>query len=165
MLTYEWISACAPALTAYFDELKRYIEDAQHQPSLILATDSLCLKFEGMVRDLAALSGVQTFASTSDDQGRTVVREKDVHALLHEQPLMDLLGPDDTLFLRYLLIEKCGIGLRHKIAHCLQFPQEYALGHLHLLFVALMRLSKFQFASATSSPTDETSNGSGENLE
>jgi hypothetical protein len=103
------------------------------------------LKIEGLLRDICRFCGVTTFYMTKDRKGRNIVREKDIHALLHEEPVKGLFDEDDLLFFRFLLVEKAGFNLRHKIAHSLMLFQEYGVTYMHLLILALLRLGKYDF--------------------
>jgi hypothetical protein len=114
-------------------------------PNLVLSVDSLTLKIEGLIRDICRLSGETTSYMTKDSKNRNVVREKDIHALLYEEPIKKLFDEDDMLFLRFLLVEKAGYNLRHRVAHCLMLFQEYSISHMHLLILALLRLGKYDF--------------------
>ncbi len=82
---------------------------------------------------------------TKDNKGRSIVREKDIHALLYEEPIRKLFDEDDLLFLKFLLVEKAGYNLRHKVAHSLMLFQEYSINYMHLLILALLRLGKYDF--------------------
>lgn len=115
------------------------------RPNLVLPIDSLTLKMEGMLRDLCEFSGVATFFQTSDKKGRPIVREKDLHALLYEDKIKELFDEDDLLLFKYLLVEKAGLNLRHRIAHSLLYFQEYNLDIMHLLIIALLRIGKYDF--------------------
>jgi hypothetical protein len=82
---------------------------------------------------------------TKDIKGRSVSREKDIHALLYEDKVADLFDKNDLLFFKFLLIEKAGFNLRHKVAHSLMMFQEYGVNQMCLLLLALLRLGKYDF--------------------
>ena len=128
-----------------------------YSPNLVLSIDSLTLKIEGLIRDICQFSGVTTFYMTKDKKGRSIAREKDIHALLYEEPIKELFDEDDLLFLKFLLVEKAGYNLRHKVAHSLMLFQEYSINHMHLLILALLRLGKYDFVKKE----DGTSHNSG----
>lgn len=56
---------------------------------------------------------------TRDQQGRSIVRERDINWLLRAEPIKKLFNEDDLLFFKYVLVEKAGLNLRYKVAHCL----------------------------------------------
>jgi hypothetical protein len=55
------------------------------------------------------------------------------------------------LLFKYVLVEKAGLNLRHKIAHCLMSFPEYNTTYMHLLILVLMKLGKYDFVK-----TDES---------
>jgi hypothetical protein len=112
---------------------------------MVLAIDSLTLKIEGLLRDMCEFSGIATFYQTKDKKGRNIVREKDLHALLHEDKIKELFDEDDLLFFRFLLVEQAGLNLRHRIAHSLLYFREYSIDLMHLLMLALLRIGKYDF--------------------
>jgi len=126
---YNWLNLIAPSLNYYFIQMQVHILQPDYIPNFVLAMDSLSLKIEGLVRDICVCSGITTFYTTRDKQGREIVREKDINWLLREDPIKSLFDEDDLLFFNFLLIEKAGINLRHKIAHCLIDYSESLLSH------------------------------------
>jgi len=66
--------------------------------------------------------------------------------LLHEDGIKHIIDDDDLLFFKYLLVEKAGVNLRHKIAHSLIKSEEYNISTMNLLILALLRLGKYDFA-------------------
>lgn len=74
------------------------------------------------------------------------------------EPLIKkLFDEDDLLFFRFLLVEKAGYNLRHKVAHSLMFFQEYDVDSMHLLILALLRLGKYDFVKTEDITSDNTS--------
>lgn len=144
-ITYNWLNLIAPCLNDYFLQMQNYFSQSTYTPNFVLAMDSLVLKIEGLVRDICIFSDVTTFYQVNDKQGRTVVREKDINWLLREDPIKKMFDEDDLLFFKFVLIEKAGLNLRHKIAHCLIDYSEYNLSCMHLLLLILLRLGKYDF--------------------
>jgi len=142
---YNWLNLLAPAVHDYFNRLTFFFVNAKNYPNFVLCVDSLVLKFEGLFRDICQFCGVPTFFITGDTKGRKIVREKDIHALLYEEPVKNLIDKDDLLFFKFLLVEKAGLNLRHKIAHSLMRFEEYSIEYMNLLFLALLRLGKYDF--------------------
>ena len=145
IIEYNWLNLLAPALHQYFLQMHYYFLNPINYPNLVLSIDSLTLKIEGLLRDICQFSGVASFYITTDNKGRNIVREKDIHALLYEEPVKKLFDEDDLLFFKFLLVEKAGCNLRHKIAHSLMLFQEYSIEYMHLLILALLRLGKYDF--------------------
>ena len=142
---YNWLNLLAPSIHEFFLQLNYALVNSANKPNLVLAIDSLTLKLEGLFRDLCRFSGVTTFYMTKDTKGRSVSREKDIHGLLYEDKVAELFDKDDLLFLKFLLVEKAGFNLRHKVAHSLMMFQEYGLHQMYLLLLALLRLGKYDF--------------------
>lgn len=144
-IQHNWLSLLAPSLIEYFFQLQHFLSYPNYSPNLVLCIDSLTLKIEGLIRDICQFSGVATFYTTNDAKGRAIIREKDLHALLFEEPIKKLFDQDDLLFFKFLLVEKAGYNLRHKVAHSLMLFQDYNINYMHLLILAILRLGKYDF--------------------
>jgi hypothetical protein len=144
-IEYNWLNLIAPSVNEYFHQMHYYFLNPANYPNLVLSIDSLTLKIEGLLRDIGRFSGVATFYMTKDNKGRNIEREKDIHALLYEEPVKELFDEDDSLFFRFFLVEKAGFNLRHKIAHCFLSFQEYSIDYMHLLILTLLKLGKYDF--------------------
>lgn len=144
-ITYNWLNIIAPSLNDYFIKMYLYFSQTEYVPDFILAMDSLVLKIEGLVRDICAFSGITTFYQAKDKQGRNIIREKDINWLLREDPIKTMFDEDDLLFFKFVLIEKAGLNLRHKIAHCLIDYSEYNISVMHFLLLILFRLGRYDF--------------------
>ena len=155
-MEYNWLNLIAPSLHEYFLQMHYFFSDPiENHPNLVLSIDSLTLKIEGLIRDFCQLCGEPTSYHTKDNKGRNIVREKDIHALLYEEPIKSLFDEDDLLFFKFLLVEKAGYNLRHRIAHSLMFFQEYHIDTMHLLILALLRLGKYDFVKAENKPQNK----------
>lgn len=144
-IKYNWLDVISPSLYEYFYQMDYYLLNPSTPPNLVLVIDSLVLKIEGLLRDICQNSGITTFYQTQDKKNRNITREKDIDALLREDPIEDLFTEDEILFFKFLLVEKAGYNLRHKIAHSLLRHDEYYVGIAHLLLLILLRLGKFDF--------------------
>lgn len=142
-IEYNWLNLIAPSLLEYFIQMHYCFLNRMHYPNLVLCIDSLTLKIEGLLRDICRFSGVATFYMTHDSKGRDITREKNIHALLYEESVKELFDEDDLLLFRFLLVEKAGYNLRHRIAHSLMLFQEYIVDYMHLLILAVLRLGKY----------------------
>lgn len=145
IITYNWLNMIAPGLNEYFNQMKAHFLEPAYEPNFVLAIDSLTLKIEGLIRDIFSLSGITTFYLAKDKQGRNIVREKDINWLLREEAVKKLFDEDDLLFFKFVLVEKAGLNLRHKIAHCLMDYSEYNVTYMHLLLLVLFRLGRYDF--------------------
>lgn len=143
-IAYNWLSQIAPAIDDYFTKMRFFLASST-LPNMVLSIDSLTLKIEGLIRDICRFSGVSTIFLKKDKKGREMVQEKDLHALLYDDKIKELFDEDDFLFFRFLLVEKVGYNLRHKIAHALMDYREYGIDVMHLLILALLRIGKYDF--------------------
>jgi len=149
-IKYNWLNLIAPSLHEYFLQIQHRFANPNYSPNFVLSIDSLTLKIEGLIRDICQFSGVTTFYMTKDNKGRSIAREKDIHSLLYEEPVKRLFDEDDLLFFKFLLVEKAGYNIRHRIAHSLMLFQEYSINYIHLLILALLKLGKYDFVKKES---------------
>jgi hypothetical protein len=144
---FNWLELLAPGLVDFFSQLYFYFQNPINIPNFVIATDSLVLKIEGILRDMCELRGVTTFFQTKDSKGRLIMREKDINTLLYEDIIKQVLSKDDWILCHFLLIDKVGFNLRNKIAHTLiRKSGEYVLDYMMLLIVLILRLSKHEYS-------------------
>ncbi len=143
--TYYWLALIAPSLNEFFVNLEFYLRNPVNYPNFILCIDSLVLKIEGMLRDICEFTGVITYEFKADKKGRTISQEKDIHKLLYEEELVKLIDRDDLLFFKFLLVEKAGYNLRHRVAHSLMTFYDYNINYMILLIMAILKLGKYDF--------------------
>lgn len=141
-VNYSWLNLVAPSILEYFNKID-YCLSTNNYPNLVLCIDSLTLKLEGLLRDLCSRSGVTTFYQDTDKGGHTIYLERDLNALLHDEKIGQLFDEDDLLFFRFILVEKAGYNLRHRIAHSLMNYWDYQIKDAHFLLLILLRLSRF----------------------
>lgn len=140
---YNWLSLLAPSLLEYFAQMDYWMASGNY-PNLILCIDSLILKIEGLLRDMCYFKGIATFTSRTDKKnGKNIIHEKELNALLSEKRLAELFDKDDLLLFKFVLIEKSGYNLRHKIAHSLMLSSEYSVYYAHLLLLILLKIGSF----------------------
>ena len=151
-IEYSWLEALLPAVHDYFTQMSFYFHDDRNQPYFMLALDSLTVKIEGMLRDLCRLFGRSTMVTKKDGTAVTT-QEKNLYQLLEDEVLKGKLGEDLVFFLKFVLIDKSGLGLRDRLAHGLMLPREYSVEKMHYLLLAALRLGAFQFLDAEKSGT------------
>jgi len=143
--SFNWLSQITGSLNEYFVQLKNIIHNPNYYPDLVMPTDSLTVKIEGLVRDLCGFNGITTFMQTKDKNDKLIIKEKDLNMFLREEEIEKIFNPDDLLLFKYLLIEKKGYNLRHKVAHGLMNFSDYSIDNLHLLFICLLKLGMYDF--------------------
>jgi Domain of unknown function (DUF4209) len=140
---FKWLSIIAPGIVDFFVAMDGLIY-AKKVYNITTSFDSLTLKIEGIVRTLAEYHGIHTFTIKKDNLGREVSEEMDIMKLLTHSKIVEFIGEDDIFFLRYVFTEKGGFNLRNKVAHSLIGFDQYSIGQLMLIFVAILRLGRFQ---------------------
>ena len=138
-IKHNWLDLITPIFDYFFEKMLCYLQKKTEYPTLILPIDSLTMKFEGIFRDIAFLTGKIT--SNINENKRTVT-ENDIKFLLEKQ-LSDIFNQSDNLFFKYLLVEKTGIGLRLNIAHTRLSYEHYSIEFMYLLILALLRIGKY----------------------
>jgi hypothetical protein len=155
-IPYSWLALIAPALNEYFFNLEFYFRNKDNGLPLVLCIDSLSLKIEGMIRDICEFNGIPTFDLKSDKKGRTISQEKDIHRLLYEPEITELFDEDDLLFFKFLLIEKAGYNLRHRVAHSLMTFYDYHIDLMNLLIMAILKFGKYNFTEKENNKSTTT---------
>lgn len=144
---FNWLQTLAPGINDFFSQIYFLYQNPFNVPNFVLAVDSLSIKIEGILRDICELRGVTTFFQADDGKGRSIVKEKDINALLREETIKNTLSKDDLMLLRFLLVDKVGLNLRNKVAHTLiRNADGYGLQHMLLLIVVILKLAKNEYA-------------------
>jgi hypothetical protein len=137
---FRFIDYIASGLHEYFRVLY-----SEQDHNWILCIDSLVLKFEPIIRYLLHfLGGVTT--KIVNKSGKQLEQEKDINDLFREEKILQKLSFEDHRFLKYLLIDKLGLNLRHRYAHGLVLPWEYTFENATLIVLGLLRLAKYDFS-------------------
>ena len=79
---------------------------------------------------------------------------KDIQGLLYDDSIYKLFDEDDLIFLKFLLVEKSGYNLRHRVAHSLMIFQEYQMSYMFLLILALLKFGKYDFETENIAATN-----------
>jgi len=155
-IPHNWLSLIAPSLLEYFSQMEYWMASGKY-PNLVLCIDSLALKVEGLLRDLFFFSGVATFTSKKDKKhGKSIYYEKELNALLYEKKMSELFDEDDLLLFKFVLVEKAGYNLRHKIAHSLMLSVEYQINYIHLLLLLLLKIGSYDLKITKKTETKES---------
>lgn len=146
---FDWRGQLLTIVGEYFASLDLAQRDDRYQPNFQLCIDSLTTKIEGIIRCFAQLNGIViTKLTKRDDQ--TITENMNINDLLFNDDIIRLFGEDTILFLRWLLIEKSGQNLRHDVCHGLMQAAAYSIVKLHLLFLALLKISSYGLKSVDS---------------
>ena len=132
------ISYLSPGINQYFQDYSSYLENPNDNPQFVLSIDSLVLKIEGIIRDLAHKKCISTTHFKENDTS-----EKSLKMLLNEKELENIIRKDDLFFLKYLLTDREGMNLRNEVAHSLMKHTKYNRDNANLVILALFRLLKY----------------------
>lgn len=138
-----WVLLMSPALFEFFFKFSFFLQSLNNF-TLIAEIDSLVLKVEGLLRELIQKNGHATQVLNKDG---SAIREVPLEELLSRQIVKDILGEDETYFIKYIL-SNTGMNLRNKIAHCYFNYDNYSPIHAIVLIFIIIRLSKFQYKQA-----------------
>lgn len=137
---YTWIGLLAPSILDFFFQYPHTLRSKYHHANYLLSIDSLSIKFEGVLRDIAYFNKVQTDVY---DQVNDRMRERYIEEFLNDDKIISLLGKKDTDFLKYIFTKE-GLNLRNNIAHCYLNFNNYNADKFLLLITAFLRLGKFK---------------------
>jgi hypothetical protein len=126
---YNWMESISPAIEAFF------LQKRKKRPNYAAAIDSLTLKVEGILREIATRHATTTRLKDGK------IQEMLFDPLLNE--LANVLKPEDMLFIKAVFTSK-GMNLRNKVAHCFLRGEEYGEREFYLVLWALMRLGKYE---------------------
>lgn len=134
-----------PGISVLFEEMIKWNKDKSYLPNFVAATDSLVLKTEFLLREIASKLNVPTFKV--NPKNTKVIMEK-----LFDELLLDLtphLSEDDLYFIKFIMVEKAGYNLRNQIAHGLMNNIQYSLESCLLALIAILKLSAYEFKPNT----------------
>ncbi len=139
---YDWRGQVLAVIGEYFTSLELAQRNPFFHPNFQLCIDSLVTKMEGILRSFAKVMSINTTKIRKRD-GQTITESVDINDLLYEPKLTELFGEDTMLYLRWLLVEKFGLNLRHNVCHGLMRGHNYSIIQMHMLFIALLRISTY----------------------
>lgn len=135
---HNWLAMISHALLEFFAHWESLKMGSDRFQNFIMATDSLAMKFEGILRDFGKVIGAETIRNS---KGR--LREAYIEELLSDPKLIKFLHEDDLLFFKYLFTSK-GIDVRNNVAHSFYKFHQYKPERVILLIVAILRIGKYQ---------------------
>jgi hypothetical protein len=137
-LSYTWFSMIDIGLKSFFKQCK--LLQKNKEPDWRFSIDFLSLKFEGILRDIICLVGVITKV---DNKGNTTDMLLD--DLLRSNSINKIFSKDDLNLFQYTFTRK-GLNIRHNVAHSFYKPQDYKSFNAVLVFLCILRLSKFNIS-------------------
>lgn len=145
------IEVIKPGLKSFFDELEKWKADDSYQANFVCATDSLVTKTEYLLRFFCKLAGIPTFTDKTKKNGYKIKMEKNIDELLQslqnteENPTGFL--EDHRIFIQFILAQKAGNNLRHRVAHGLMDAHEYTLSNPLLVLLIILKIATYTFNS------------------
>ena len=135
-----WLTLLAPGIQNLFSQYEHYIlMNTNKVNNLVLALDSLTLKFEGLLRDFIRLCGGYT---TTEKRG--VLREQLFKELLENDVITKHFSIKDIALFKHCFTKK-GKNIRNNIAHSFMEFSDYTLQSALLVFFCILRISKYTF--------------------
>ena len=150
--TQKWIDIIEPGIKLYLVSMKKYLKGGKKKflySNVILTSDSLAMKIEGLIREIFQILGKPTFIIRKEKGGKNITIEKDLNAFLIDDFAKEIFSKDLRLLMRFLLTEPSGHNLRNNIGHCLMQKEHYNFLNLHLLFLIILRLGNYKFEKVT----------------
>jgi hypothetical protein len=127
---YTWITSIASSIEAFFAQKRK------KRPNYVAAIDSLTLKIEGILREIAE----RNLSTTTSTIKKGEIKEALFDALLIE--LKGVLKPEDLLFLKAGFTSK-GKNIRNNVAHCFVLGEDYSKRYFYMVLWMVMRLGKY----------------------
>ena len=139
--SFKWIDFILPPLKLFFEQSEKDFENNSHTPEVyIMAIDSLCLKFEGVLRDFSNKIGAQIIEA---EPSKTEMRIN-FDNLFDNEKFTRIIPEDDVAFFKFLFTSK-GINLRNNVAHSFYAPKDYSVSMIWMLICAFLKLGNFDF--------------------
>lgn len=143
VIEYTWLSCVDYALRDFINQSKRYI--VLKKTDWRFATDSLSLKFEGILRDMLAIyCGSTTKRQKNEEKGYSEMLLDDI---LRDPRLKDVFSQDDINLFFYVFTNKWFYNIRNYVAHGFFKPQDYDFKKAFLVFLCIIRLTKYSIKS------------------
>ena len=157
---YTLIPWVEPALRSYFAEMERAQLDKTYEPELMLCIDSLTVKMEGILRHFCrALDppiATNRRARNGDQQ------EKTLEEII--ESVESYSGPDAGYWLRYVFTKE-GWNVRNNVAHGFMNPQDYSVGTMQAVILALFVLATLNITPRESADDEEPLAGQADEAE
>lgn len=136
VVTASWFSQIDYAVKALIQQYQRTLD--KKPTDWRIPIEVLSIRFEGILRCIV------------DDQGGLTIKtgrngitfEALLDDLLHAPCLLTVFREDDIDFFKYVLTSK-GLNIRNNVAHAFYIPQDYGITQATLVFLCILRLTKF----------------------
>jgi len=139
-----WLDFLAPALHEFLSKFQFYAKN-HIEYSYVLCIDSLVLKFEGILRDFIRLRGGVTTVMKrrkNNSNYQLILQEQVLEELLENPKITESFSEEDIALFKYVFT-KSGLDIRNNIAHCFYLSSKYTQDIAILVFLCILRLSKY----------------------
>lgn len=152
IVNYNWISVIAPSLQNFFLQFGTEISSPELPSNYVLPIDSLTLKVEGVIREIAKFCKVPTMAVGREG----VMRQRYIEDLLSEEPIIEFLGENNIVFLQYFFTTN-GQNIRNNVAHAFYRFNNYSPIIMMLLICTFLKLGNFKLKDVSTEVSEEAS--------
>lgn len=139
MRQFTWLDLILPGVYEIVSQIEFELSDPKFISNYLLAIDSLSIKIEGIIRELARISGAPV---SKMKDGESV--EMNLEELLRDETVCSIFEPDDVLYFKYILTRQ-GWNYRNNVAHSFYRPADYNRTKALFLLLAVFRLCKYDF--------------------
>jgi hypothetical protein len=147
---FSWIELLGPGLRDLVSQLEANILDREFRPNYTLGIDSLSIKIEGIIRDLARIRKVNV---TKIKEGESV--EMNLEELFREESIIQLFKNYDILLFKFILT-KSGWNVRNNCAHAFYRPGDYSEKKALLILLSVFRLCGYGDILGPDAKTEDT---------
>lgn len=128
-----WLDIITPSLKILCSEMRREYAHSGYKGDYVCSLDSLILKIEGCIRDIARVHGLKT----TYDNGNEIL----LNGLLDQ---MNEVMPRKTILLLKSALTTDGLNLRNNYAHGFSSLADYNLNNAFILLHCLLKISNIQ---------------------
>lgn len=132
-----WFSQVDYGLESLMKQYQRFLQGKTTDWRMPI--DVLSIRFEGIIRDIVA-NYVGTITKVGKDNSTSMAL---LESLLREPCLREAFKAEDIDFFEYVFTTK-GLNIRNNVAHSFYIPQDYGIFHATLVFLCILRLTKFR---------------------
>lgn len=136
VVTASWFSQIDYAIKALIQQYQRTLD--KKPTDWRIPIEVLSIRFEGILRCIVDDLGGQTIKTGSNGNTSEVLLDD----LLRAPCLLTVFREDDIDFFEYVLTSK-GLNIRNNVAHAFYIPQDYGITQATLVFLCILRLTKF----------------------
>src|SRR5690554_999217 len=137
-----------PALKLYFSELETWKNDNSYIPNFICSTDSLVSKTEYLMRFFCKIAGIATFTDKQKGPHKYKMEKNNdeiLNSLKHSNDNPTGFSEEHRVFIQFILSQKIGLNLRHRVAHGLMDANEYSFMNPLYIILIILKIAKYKF--------------------